>query len=56
MGYPNLATLEYRLTTLDSSIEDREFSDVVRLRLAYPAHQRVALESLLQVMGASWDE
>jgi len=56
MDYSNLTTLEYRLTALNTCIESREFSDVVQLRLAYPAHQRKALESLLQVMGATWDE
>jgi len=56
MDYSNLATLEHRLIELDVSIERREFSDVVQLQLAYPQRQRAALESLLQMMGATWDE
>lgn len=54
IDYSNLATLEYRLKDLGTSIESKEFSDQVLLRLAYPAHQKGSLESLLQVLGATW--
>jgi len=52
--YSNLATLEHRLTALDASIEDRNFTDTVQLRLAYPARHWEELEALLHVMGAKW--
>jgi len=56
MDYSNLATLEHRLKALDITIEDRNFTDTVQLRLAYPARHRQELEALLQVMGAAWKD
>lgn len=52
LEYSNLATLEHRIIALETTIETRDFSDQVRLRLAYPERQWQALESMLQVLGA----
>lgn len=56
LDYSNLATLEHRLKELDTSIVERTFTDTVQLRLAYPLRHLDALESLLQVMGATWKD
>jgi len=56
LDYSNLATLEHRLKELDTTIEARDFSDRVQLRLAYPSRQRESLEALLQIMGAAWED
>jgi len=55
MDYSNLATLEHRLIELAVTIESKEFSDKVALRLAYPEKSREALEALLQTLSASGD-
>lgn len=56
LEYSSLATLEHRLKELDTTIEEREFTDNVQLRLAYPARHREALEALLHAMGATWEQ
>lgn len=56
LEYSNFATLEHRLKELETRIVQRNFTDTVQLRLAYPARQLDALESLLQVMGATWQD
>jgi len=55
LDYSNFSTLEHRMQALDTTIEEREFSETVQLRLAYPSQQRAALEELLRVLGASWN-
>ncbi len=56
LDYSSLASLEHRIVALDTTIETRDFSDHVRIQLAYPAHQWGALESVLKVLGATWHE
>lgn len=53
MDYSNLSTLEYRLVELETTVESKEFTDKVQLRLAYPSRQRIALEALLVMLGAT---
>jgi len=53
LNYSDLATLEYKFKELNTTVEERNFSDNVRLRIAYPASNEAKLLSLLAAFEAS---
>ena len=47
LAYKDLEKLEYELTKLECSIESKEFSDSVNLKIKYPEHNQEKLKTLL---------
>jgi len=52
MSYSELDSFEHRLQEIHATIEQRQFTDKVQLRIAYPATKHSALMELLAMFGA----